>query len=194
MDPRALKPYHVLECADLSVIQEKVITYLNEKTDLLANLDQGHELWHKVSASEIIKACPELYKYFAGLGLKLREVALTLVSKPQDVNLHIDELPTVAKINVPILNTANTVNQWYRVPDAVLTQVGLTTNHFGNQYCNLAAVDIAECELIDEVTTSTPIVFNSQIPHKVQVLAGAQFPRIVMPCMFFNQPIKYLEV
>lgn len=170
------------------------MTYLTDHTDILANLEHGHELWHKIEATGIVKACPELYKYFVSMGLKLREVALTIVTEPTDVNLHIDELPTIAKINVPILNTENSVNQWYRVPDEILAQIGTTTNHFGKQYYNLAKVNLEDCELIAEITTSMPTVFNSQIPHKVKVMAAAQFPRIVMPCMFFNQPTNLLEV
>ena len=38
-------------------------------------------------------------------------------------NLHIDELPVIAKINFPICNTEHTYNEWYTVPEEIMSTI-----------------------------------------------------------------------
>lgn len=185
-----LKPYAPVDCPVQSTISNKVLDYLGTNTNLLT--EKNLKLWNKVDTVALLKAVPEITEFYRGLGLKLREVAITVWNKHQDVPMHIDELPVTAKINFPILNTRHTVNEWYHVPKEIMDTVEPIVNHFGSAYYDLGGVDLSKCTLIAETETSQPIVFNSQIPHRIRITEQAQFPRIVMPCTFFNEPISWL--
>jgi hypothetical protein len=185
-----LKPYAVIDCPEQSIIADKVLNYLRSNTDLLDRKDLT--LWNKVDTVALIKTVPELPKFYASLGLRLREVAVTVCNSFEDVGLHIDELPVTAKINFPILNTRHTYNEWYKVSTELLNSIDPIINEFGNAYYDLGSIDLAQCTKIAEIETLKPIVFNSQIPHKIRVTDRAEFPRIVLPCTFFNEPVHLL--
>ena len=188
-----LRPYAPVDCPMQSTIQTKTIEFLKASTDLFERTDL--KLWNKLNTLELvelIRAVPELPEFYRGIGLQLREVAITVWNKAEDVPLHIDELPVTAKINFPLLNTEHTYNEWYTVPDELLSTVDPIINQFGSAYYDLKSIDLARCTLIAETQTLQPIVFNSQIPHRIRITEQAQFPRIVMPCTFFNEPIYML--
>ena len=182
----------IIDCPDdvQSIIQEKVLAYLQSNTDLLERKDL--HLWNKVDTVALIKAVPELLKFYASLGLQLREVAVTVCNSHEDIGLHIDELPVIAKINFPILNTRHTYNEWYTVSNELIATVKPIVNSFGREYYNLDTIDLSKCTKVGETETLKPIVFNSQIPHKIRITEQAKFPRIVLPCTFFNEPVQLL--
>jgi len=47
--------------------------------------------------------------------------------------------------------------------------------------------------MVGEVELIKPIVFNSGIAHNIVFNDQAKFPRVVLSCMFYNEPIGYLE-
>jgi len=188
-----LKPYALVDCpaSVQSTISNKVLDYLSLNTNLLS--DKNLALWNKINTPLLLKAVPEIGDFYKSIGLKIREISITVWNSHNDVSLHIDELPVTAKINFPILNTKNSLNEWYDVPQEILNSVEPLINKFGAKYYNLESVDLSKCTLIDAIELSQPVVFNSQIPHKIRITKQAQLPRIVMPCMFFNEPISFLE-
>ena len=190
-DRIVLKPYALVDCLVQSTISSKVLEYLDKNTNLLT--ETKLELWNKIDTVALLKVVPEIAEFYNTIGLKIREVSITVWSTYKDVGLHIDELPVTAKINFPILNTANTVNEWYSVPQELLDTVEPKVNQFGAKYYDLGSIDLNMCSKIDEIEVLQPIVFNSQVPHKIRITKQAQFPRIVMPCTFFKQPISFLE-
>jgi len=187
-----LKPYAVIDCAEQSIITDKTLEFLRQSTDLLERKDL--HLWNKINTVALLKAVPEINLFYSSLGLKIREISITVWNVHNDVSLHIDELPVIAKINFPILNTKNTYNEWYTVPDHLFESVQPIVNQFGAKYYNLAEIDLSQCVKIGEVELNKPVVFNSQIPHKIRMGTDVEFPRIVMSCTFFNQPIDWLEL
>ena len=187
-----LKPYAVIDCVEQATITSKTLDFLRESTDLLERKDL--HLWNKINTVALLKAVPEINLFYKSLGLKIREISITVWNIESDVTLHVDELPVVAKINFPILNTKNTYNEWYTVPDYLFESVTPTVNQFGAKYYNLSEIDLNQCVKIGEVELTKPVVFNSQIPHKIRMGTGVEFPRIVMSCTFFNQPIEWLEI
>ena len=188
-----LKPYALVDCpaSVQSTISSKVLDYLSLNTNLLT--DKNLALWNKINTPLLLKAVPEIGDFYKSIGLKIREISITVWNSHNDVSLHIDELPVTAKINFPILNTKNSLNEWYDVPQEILNSVEPLINKFGAKHYNLESVDLSKCTLIDAIELSQPVVFNRQIPHKIRITEQAQFPRIVMPCMFFNEPISFLE-
>jgi len=189
-----LKPFHVLPCdVDAQqVIADRVVSFLQTDTQIFDQLDQL-PLWNKIDTVALIRAVPELAQYFRRFDLRLKEVAVTVCNNNQPVSLHIDELPVVAKINFPILNTQGSRNCWYRVPDQLMREVSPIINKFGAAYYDLSGIDLAQCEKIGEVEISTPVVFNSQIAHMIDLSQCTAFPRLVLTCMFFNEPVDFLK-
>ena len=186
-----LKPYDVIDCEQQKVITEKTLEFLRNSTNLLDSNDL--ELWNKIDTKDLLKAVPEINVFYRSLGLKIKEIAFTVWNSQDDVGLHIDELPIIAKINFPIFNTQDTYNEWYTVPDYLFQTVTPMMNHFGSYFYNLTTIDLTQCSKIAEIELTKPVVFNSQIPHKIRIGANAQFPRVVMVCMFFNQPLSWIS-
>jgi hypothetical protein len=185
-----MKPYSKLDCPEQSIISNKVVEYLKCHSDFFE--DRPFHLWNKVNTVTLLKAVPEISIFFKSIGLTIREISITVVNQYQDVGLHIDELPVTAKVNFPILNTKNTFNQWYEVPKVILQTQKPMINQFGTAYYNLQNVDLSKCKKIDEFELLQPVVFNSQIPHRIHITPDATLPRLVMPCTFFNEPIDWL--
>ena len=189
-----LKPYHQLECPDelQKIISDKAVDFLKTKTDLFSRLDKL-SLWNKLNSVDFIRHVPELVKYFQSFNLKLREVSVTVCHSKTDAGLHIDELPVTVKINFPILNTQGSRNIWYSVPDNIMSQVTPIINSFGTAYYNLGSVDLTKCKKLADIEVVKPVVFNSQIPHMVDITNCLAFPRLVLTCMFFNEPVDFLK-
>jgi hypothetical protein len=185
-----MKCFYKLPCETLNVIQQETIDYLNNYTDLLSK--DSKQLWNKINTADYIKHCPSLLKYCQSLDLKIKEVAFTVVWESTKLNLHRDELPVVAKINFPILNTKGSVNSWYQIPDDLFDQYPPIINKFNQKYYSFPGIDLNKCQLLSETDLDQPIVFNSQIPHMIKMPTDAVFPRIVMPVMFFNEPTHYI--
>ena len=83
---------------------------------------------------DLIQNTPSLMEWCKTQDLKIREVALTVINKPVDADLHIDELPITAKINIPIQNTRGSFNRWYDIPEKMLHETKLIVNEFGKMY------------------------------------------------------------
>ena len=185
-----LKPWNYIDCPAQSIISDKVLNYLKDHTEFLTN--QNLKLWNKINTAELVHAVPEIVTWCMSYNLKIKEIAITVWNKPVDVGLHVDELPAVAKINFPILNTKNSFNEWYTVPKELFEQVKPIRNQFGAEYYNLENIDLTQCTKIGRVELLRPVVFNSQIPHKIRMTADMQFPRIVMSIIFHHEPLYFL--
>ena len=185
-----MKPYHILPCTNLETIQKEVYRWIQSQDK---NFLQKKSLWHKVNILDILPSTPSLTEYFLSLNLKPREVAFTVVTDSKNVSLHIDELPVTAKINIPISNTKNTFNQWYELPNELMSTANIKLNKFNKKYYFFENIDYSKLELIGEVESTQPIVFNSQIAHNIIFKEGCKFPRIVLSCTFFNEPLNYLK-
>lgn len=189
-----LKCFYELDCPQLEEIQQQTLTYLTGLYKLDDQESLGTDLWLKIDYKSLLKSCPALLEWARSLKLYIREVAITVVNDYSGASLHIDEFPVTAKINIPILNYQLAVNEWYNIPEHVKNQYKPTVNQFGKEFWSFKNIDLSQCELIDSITLTKPIVFNSRVPHCVKILPGCQFPRVVMPVMFINEPVDYLKL
>jgi len=185
-----MKPFHPLTCHSLSEIQQQVLLWIQSKNPAVLT---SNRLWNKINTSDLVRSCPALIQYCQSLDLKIREVALTIVNAKEDADLHIDELPVTAKINIPILNTENTFNRWYEIPAELLAATQPVINEFGKKYYTFKNVDYSKLTLLGEIELLTPVVFNSQIAHNIVLGKDCRFPRIVLSCTFFKEPLYLLE-
>tara|TARA_R110000868_G_scaffold301389_1_gene561858 strand:+ start:451 stop:1011 length:561 start_codon:yes stop_codon:yes gene_type:complete len=185
-----MKPYHCLPCNNLKEIQQQVVAWIQSKNPAVLH---SNSLWNKTDTVDLLRATPALIKYCESLDLKIREVALTIINQRRGANLHIDELPVTAKINIPILNTRNSFNRWYEISEKILSVTEPIINKFGKKYYNFKNIDYTTLKLLGEVELLTPVVFNSQIAHNIVMGEDCLFPRIVLACTFFNEPLHYLK-
>jgi hypothetical protein len=188
-----MKCYHELPCDNLAEIQKQALDYLNQIYDFQNKESLNTDLWLKINTVGFLKNNPILISWFKSLDLMIKETALTIVSDFSGAGLHIDEPPVTSKINIPLLNYQHVINEWWSVPAHIMENVQPSINQFGNQYYALDAVDISQCLIAGSVEMTGPIVFNSQIPHRIVVKNSATLPRIVLSCMFFKEPLHYLQ-
>lgn len=185
-----MKAFNIIECDDLSAIQEAVYRYIEESTTLLKTNEVG---WHFLDHKQLLKAVPSLAKFFFKHKLVPRDAAAVILTETGQLPLHVDELPVVAKINFPISNTKGWVNRWYDVDPVVLINCPKYTNQFGSEVEMLSALPKESFRLVAEIMDlDVPIVFNSRIPHEVVKLDGDS-PRIIVSFTFVNEPLEFLK-
>jgi len=185
-----MKPYHQIECNNLPEIQSQVMDWINTNHQSLLHSDS---LWNKIDTRALVRETPALIQWCRTHGLKLREVALTVMHTRSGADLHIDELPVTAKINIPIQNTRHSYNRWYHIPEQMLAEAEPLVNRFGKKYYWFKDVDCASLDLIGELELLSPVVFNSQLAHNIVIGDQCELPRVVLTCMFFNEPLHYLN-
>ncbi len=157
-----MKYYVELPCNNIKTISAGIYNFLQAKTDLLNTKQFG---WHFIDCKQLLDHVPELLDFFKQNKLVPRHAAVTVVTENEHLPKHIDELPVIAKINIPVLNTQGWANRWYENDQLV-------------------------AELLD---IEYPIVFNSQIEHSVEKTTATKIPRIVASFTFHNEPLDLLQ-
>lgn len=157
-----LKPFVVLPCENISTISAGIYNFLHNNTDLLVNVQYG---WTFIDCKTLIDSVPELLEFFKQHKLIPRHAAITMVELNEHLPKHFDELPVIAKINIPVINTQGWANRWYIDGQLV-------------------------AELLD---MDQPIAFNSQIEHSVEKTFATTMPRIVASFTFYNEPLDMLK-
>lgn len=185
-----MKAFKIIECADLDTIKIAVYRFINDSTDLLKTNKVG---WHFLDHKQLLKAVPELAKFFFKQKLIPQNAAVVILTETGQLPLHVDELPVIAKINFPVSNTKGWVNRWYEVDDEVLRTCPKYKNQFGNEVEMLSALPKESFRLVAEIMDlDVPIVFNSRIPHEVVKIDG-DAPRIIVSFTFVKEPLELLK-
>ena len=153
-----MKCYVEFPCNDIEIISAKIYDFLKKHAD---TTKFG---WQFIDCKSVLKQVPELMSFFKGHDLLPRHAAITIIETNEHLARHIDELPVIAKLNLPVINTKGWVNRWY-VNNKVIAEYADMTN---------------------------PIIFNSQIEHSVEKIAPEHMPRIVASFTFHNEPLDLL--
>jgi hypothetical protein len=157
-----LKYYIELSCDNVNDISAEIYKFLQEETDLINSDKFG---WNFIDCKLLLSHSPKLLNFFKDYKLIPRHAAITIVSESHHLPIHIDELPVIAKINFPIINTQGWANRWYENDQLV-------------------------AELLD---MKLPIVFNSQVAHSVEKITATIVPRIIASFTFHNEPLDLLK-
>jgi hypothetical protein len=155
-----MKCFVELECKDIDKISSNIYEFLKNQ-GLLDTIKFG---WNFVDCKELLKNNKELVEFFKEQKLIPRHSAVTRVEDNSHLPKHIDELPVIVKINIPVINTTGWANRWYINNEMV-------------------------AELLD---MKQPIAFNSQIVHSVEKLSDSSLPRIIASFTFYNEPLHLL--
>jgi hypothetical protein len=179
------KPYYELKCHSLDIISKKLL-------DLVADKLETSNGWIFLDNNAVLKNIPELFTFFKENKLYLRNSAVTILQ--EDLPLHIDVPPTIAKINFPILNTKGWVNRWYEVDEDIFNNCPKTKDEFGNEKEDILVIPKSAIKLSAELFDfANPVVFNSRLLHSVDQLDMTQKPRVVASFTFINEPLHYLK-
>jgi len=182
--------YYELPYSNTTQISLQVYEYLKNKTNLLTS--KPDVPWNFLDKNSIIKSCPTLFDFFKIHKLIPRDISVTILY--ENLTLHYDAPPVVAKINFPILNTANSVNRWYTLNDSDYASLPWTDDPFSRSHEDISNFPKERLTLFSEYYgMPNPIVFHSRIPHEVVLLENSITPRIVLSCTFHNEPIHYLQ-
>lgn len=177
------KSYVELECPNIKIISEKIYNFV-ATDELLAK--RG---WVFIDTKAILTAVPELLDFFKQYNLLPRNAAVTVLTKTGDLPMHLDELPIVAKINMPVKNTSGWVNRWYHINPELIATCPQQINQFGSTVENLENIPNDQITIVDELYDfQKPIVFNSRIPHSVDKITDGKSiePRIIASFTFYN--------
>jgi hypothetical protein len=153
-----MKYYVEFPCEDINIISAKIYDFLQK------HADTDKFGWQFIDCKSVLKQVPELMSFFKTYNLLPRHAAITIIETNEHLPRHIDELPVIAKLNLPVINTKGWANRWY-VNDQLVA------------------------EYID---MPNPIIFNSQIEHSVEKIAPDHLPRIIASFTFHNEPVDLL--
>jgi hypothetical protein len=153
-----MKYYVEFPCEDIKIISAKIYDFLQK------HADTNKFGWQFIDCKSVLKQVPELMAFFKKHNLLPRHAAITIIETNEHLPRHIDELPVIAKLNMPVINTKGWVNRWY-VEDKLVAE-----------YINMPH----------------PIIFNSQIEHSVEKIAPEHLPRIIASFTFHNEPVDLL--
>jgi hypothetical protein len=157
-----MKSYVELPCDNIKTISSEIYQFLQTETNL-ANTTEYK--WHFIDCKHLLDHAPALVNFFKQYKLLPRHAAVTIITDDSHLPMHVDELPVIAKVNIPVLNTQGWANRWYE----------------NNQLV---------AELLD---MDQPVAFNSQIPHSVEKTTATNMPRIVASFTFHNEPLELLK-
>lgn len=154
-----------MDCANQQKIADTLYGYY---VGITAN-NQPSEFWNHLS-TEQIKTFMSIDNnpcrlWFESQGLKVRDMSYTITNNKISTSTHKDAPPVVAKINFPVLNTADTYNVWFD----------------------------DEGKEVDRVECVHPIVFRSDILHTVEIGNTAKFPRLQFSFCFYKEPLDLLK-
>lgn len=159
----SLKYFVELPCDNVEIISAGIYDFLQTKTQTLDNIKFG---WNFIDCKELLNHVPELLEFFKEHKLVPRHAAVTIITDNEHLPKHVDELPVIAKINFPVINTQGWVNRWYENDKVV--------------------AELSDLRL--------PIAFNSQVTHSVEkTTAIVIVPRIVASFTFHNEPLDLLK-
>ena len=175
-----MKRYAYIDCDYLSSIQSEVVSILNNK-----NTTEG---WNFLNKMDLIQA-PSVLKLCKELKLVVEDFSVTVLT--EDLAPHLDALPQVAKINIPIANTKGWSNVWYSITEEQLASCPSVTV-FDDTHESISHLELPETDRINDLDKI--IAFNSRIPHSVNMYTPAVLsPRIVASFTFVNQPLELLR-
>ncbi len=181
-----MKPYAEIP-VDVTDIANQIVDYISTNDSI--SLYESSP-WKFLDTRDLLVSCPALLYFFKQHKLVVKDSAITYITDSNDLPMHVDEKPVVAKMNFPVLNTKGWTNKWFTV--GALESYPKIKNQFGSEVYDLSTA--AGVLLAEYRDMPYPIVFNSSIAHSVEQYSdNAKIPRIVASFTFHKEPIEWLE-
>lgn len=170
-----------LHCTYLLDIQKELYSIICNNSDMKI---EGWQFLDK----KLLRYSPSTIKYLKSLNLAVEDFSITILNN--NLVQHVDSLPHVAKINIPISNTDGWSNIWYSISHEQLKNAP-QREYFGLMHEDVTNLDLPELARVDNLKKI--VVFNSRIPHAVIKNNPSNLPRIVASLTFKNQPMEMLD-
>ena len=186
MQIHKLKPYFILDCNNLKEIQSECLPIILESVT-----DWNGAAWVDIKniTKKLFLTSSSLRTWVKQYNWKIKTIAVTYLDGTdhrKNLPIHIDQLPVLTRVNIPVLNCDQATVNLYSISESYRNTIDLS----GTDYC---ALNINECTKIEEYILYTPIVFNTQIPHSVDPIPNAQYPRIMLTLTLFDDISHYLK-
>lgn len=183
-----LKSFIELDCDNISIIKYKTLEFIKSNV----GLEKPQIPWIFLDLKKVLNFVPEFVLYFKQQKLFPRQCACTILYN--DLPLHVDAPPIIAKMNFPILNTQGWSNKWYKTDDAILNNLEYKKDPLGFDNLDISKLNIGDLQLQTELNDfENPIIFNSQQLHNVEKTCSAKVPRIMITFTFLNDPWELLK-
>lgn len=183
-----LKSFVEIKCDNANIIASKTAAYLEKSV----GFEKREIPWVFLNLKEVLSEIPEYVHYFKQHKLIPRDCACTVLH--QDLSLHIDAPPVIAKMNFPILNTVGWSNRWYSCDIDKLHSLPERKDPLGLDNLDITSIKKEDLTLIAECADfNRPIILNSQQLHSVEQNYNASVPRVMMTFMFINEPWELLK-
>jgi hypothetical protein len=183
-----LRPFVYLDCPNQEIIAKKSLEFLRN-TKWLESIDNWRGPIKGDELKNLLTAVPELYTWLHSLDLQPAE--FWILGYFATSGIHIDE-DIHPRINFPLANTVGTaVTEFFEIKNLEK----ITTNDTGARFWYLQ-YDKKDVTLINSYELTKPVVFNSQIPHRVlfDTPLSVKNTRLAFSMFFYNPPYHMLEL
>ena len=179
-----MKPYAELDCEYIADIQQELLEIIN--TSIPTTDSEG---WVFLDRNKLIGRTSHVLRFFIERKLLIQDFSVTVLTKT--MSMHIDTLPMVAKINIPVANTQGWTNQWYDITQQQLDSCEKKIDPLGFEVEDISGLELPALAQIED--QDKIIVFNARIPHSVIKNKPKKLPRLVASFTFRNQPVELLQ-
>lgn len=171
-----------IELTNWEELSDRVENYV-QTTDIL----QKRYSWNTIDSTEILDKIPMLETMFSVYNLKVKTVAVIFRSPFAKGGVHIDS-GTGVRALIPIKNCQGSYTKFFEVDRS---KMQLATGAAGDRYYYIPE-DAIKKE-IGSVETTTPIVFDPQVPHGVWTNPKSYYPRLTLTIGFDRSPRELLS-
>jgi hypothetical protein len=179
-----MRPTHrFLDIPDYQQVSDEIYEYVVDRTDLLN--ENKKEFFSYMDVDEMLKHTPLLQKFLQEKSLHPTVIGIVVVHVNSPPNLHVDSPPNLHVDFVDTLHTTYVRMLWpvkhcygsrtifYDVPKEFLT---ITQQQNGIPYYDIPTD--RDWEYLNEFELTSPVVFDSMMPHEVVLAPNATDHRI----------------
>jgi hypothetical protein len=172
-----MKLFKSLPCNNYTEINNQIKEYINAT----GIVETTTEFWNALPTVDFVKATPLFREWMSLQGLRLHSLALTVGREAGCCNIHTDTPPAKFKLSWPIQNTIHTYNRWFR---PLVENPSASTNLLGGTIFT----NSNQLEEIERMELVSPCIIHARVPHDVWANEQAQWPRLGLQCVLFNEP------
>ena len=177
--------YKPIELDYYDIIVKKCLTYVKTNDTIYSRLTPATS-WYNLNLEILKRICPELDVAFQKYDLIISMAAAFVMYNSNHASVHIDAFPSQARINIPLLNCANTYTNFY-VSDSepnlrIDPNTGIKSFYITGNY-----------ELVDRVEITQATVIRTKAPHSVDLPINNPVPRITLTLGFNKDPVFLLD-
>lgn len=167
-----------LDCPNYLEINSSIKSWIDRQ----AFLSDTKSFWNPINTKELLMFAQEFQQWLVQKKMPVINIAVTWGTNFRCCGPHTDCPPARFKLSWPVENCDNTWNRWFRRSS---DQSKYIINDLGGQ--SFALSDVEE---IARRETIRPALIDAGQIHDVWCAPNAKFPRIMLQCQLFNEPLS----